>query len=215
MAPSVGMLVAVKKGQNSTPPIYFDKRGMRRTQMSCPNWLKIVHEKNDEIHVGKVRQESIDAGETAAGSPTAATRKIARIIEQREATAKILVVGDGAFSAKLSDYAIKMGQRLDCEIVALSVFDKHSQDRKEGGEREPSHFVKRSELGGARFADKAAGSGVKFYQLAKIGAKESVVDQVVKEIAGIRYVLSEPDDGIAEEHSQRVQLPVIVTPGSR
>ncbi|MCK4838221.1 MAG: hypothetical protein KAS94_05420 [Desulfobulbaceae bacterium] len=183
--------------------------------MSCPNWLKIVQEKNDEIHVGKIRQESIDAGETAAGSPTAATRKMARIIEQREATAKILVVGDGAFSAKLSDYAIKMGQRLDCEIVALSVFDKHSPERKEEGEGEPSHFIKRSELGGARFADKAAGSGVKFYQLAKIGAKEIVVDQVVKEIAGIRYVLSEPDDGIAEEHSQRVQLPVIATPGSR
>lgn len=183
--------------------------------MSYPNWLKIVQEKKDEIHVGKVRQESIDAGETAAGSPTAATRKMARIVEQRNATAKILVVGDGAFSAKLSEYAIKMGQRLDCEIVALSVFDKHSQERKGDGEREQLHFVKRSEHGGARFADKAAGSGVKFYQIAKIGVKQGVVDQVVKEIAGIRYVLSEPDDGIAEEHSQRVQLPVIATTGSR
>ena len=183
--------------------------------MLFPNWLKIIQKKNEEIHVGKVRQESIDAGEMAAGSPTEATRKLARIIEQRDATAKILVVGDGAFSAKLSDYAIKMGQRLDCEIVALSVFDRHCQERRDPGKGEKDHFMKRSELGGASFADKAASSGVKLYQLARVGARKGVVDQVVKEIAGIRYVLSEPDDGIAEEQSGRVQLPAIDTTGSR
>jgi hypothetical protein len=41
------------------------------------------------------------------------------------------------------------------------------------------------------------------------------VDQVVKEIAGIRYVLTEPDDRIKEELSGRVQLPAINTPWSK
>lgn len=183
--------------------------------MSYSNWLKIVRMKKEHIHIGKVRQESIEAGEMAAGSPSAASEKLARIIEQRNATAKILVVGDGAFSAKLSDYAIKMGQRLDCEIVALSVFDKHCKERRDPGESEKAHFIQRSELGATSFADKAVSNGIKFCQLARIGTRESVVDQVVKEIAGIRYVLSEPDDGTAEEHSDRVQLPVIDMTGSK
>ena len=183
--------------------------------MSYLNWLKILHNKNEDIQVGKVRQESIDAGEMAAASPAAASEKLGRIIEQRNASAKILVVGDGAFSAKLSDYAIKMGQRLDCEIVALSIFDKHCQERRNPEEREKAHFIKRSELGTSSFADKAVSSGVKFYQLAKIGAREGVIDQVVKEIAGVRYVLSEPNDRMTEKHSGQVQLPVIDTTGSK
>jgi len=181
--------------------------------MSYPKWLKIIQKKNEEIRVGKVRQESIDAGEMAAGSLSEASRKLARIIDQRNATVKILVVGDGVFSTKLSDYAIKMGRRLDCEIVALSVFDRHCQERRDPGESEKAHFVKRSELGAASFADKAASSGVKFYQLARIGAREGVIDQILREIAGIRYVLSEPDVGITAELSGRVQLPVIDTTG--
>jgi hypothetical protein len=183
--------------------------------MSYLNWLKILHNKNEDIQVGKVRQESIDAGEMAAASPSAASEKLGRIIEQQNAAAKILVVGDGAFSAKLSDYAIKMGQRLDCEIVALSVFDKHCRERRDPDESEKVHFMKRSELGATSFADKAVSSGVKFYQLAKIGAREGVIDQVVKEIAGIRYVLSEPNDRVTEELSGQVQLPVIDTTGSK
>lgn len=183
--------------------------------MSYPNWLKIIHKKNEAIHVGKVRQESIDAGEMAAASPSTAAEKLARIIDQRDATAKILVVGDGTFSAKLSDYAIKMGQRLDCEVIALSVFDRHCQENRAPGESETAHFMNRSELGAAAFADKAASGGVKFHQLARLGARDMVVDQVVKEIAGIRYVLSEPDEQSAEEHSGRVQLPVLDTTGPK
>lgn len=183
--------------------------------MSYPKWLKIIPKKDEDIHINKVKQESIDAGEMASGSPSAATEKLARIIEQRDAVAKILVVGDGLFSQKLSDYAIKMGQRLDCEIVALSVFDKHCRERRDPDESEKVHFMKRSELGATGFADKAVSSGVKFYQLAKIGTREGIIAQVVKEIAGIRYVLSDPNDRITEEHSGQVQLPVIDTTGSK
>ena len=183
--------------------------------MACPRWLKIGQKKNEEIHVGKVEQESIDLGEMAAGSPSIASDKLGRIIEARTASVKILVVGDGSFSAKLSDYAIKMGQRLDCEIVALSVFDKHCQECRAAEDSEKSHFAKRSDLGAASFADKALIGGVKFDQLARIGDRQDVVDLVVKEIAGIRYVLSEPDDGLAEEESGRLQLPVIDTTGSK
>jgi len=108
-----------------------------------------------------------------------------------------------------------MGQRLDCEIVALSIFDKHCRERRDPDESEKNHFIKRSELGAASFADKAVGAGIKFYQLTKIGEREVIVDQVVKEIAGIRYVLTEPDDSIKEELSGRVQLPAINTPWSK
>lgn len=183
--------------------------------MSYPKWLKIVQKENEEIHVAKVRPEVIGSGEMAAGAPSEASRKLARIMEQRDATAKILVVGDGTFSAKLADYAIKMGQRLDCEIVALSIFV--GGNRKESGAAEggKGHFLKRAELGGSGFADKAAFCGVKCHQLVKVGSREKIVDRVVREIAGIRFVLSEPDQAVAEEHGGRIQLPVIDTPGSK
>ena len=183
--------------------------------MPYPDWLKIIQNKNEVIHVDKVRQESIDEGEMAAGSPSTSAHKLTRIIEQRNATTKILVVGDGVFSAELSDYAIKMGQRLDCEIVALSVFDKHCQDHRDPCERETAHFMKRSELGATSFEDKAISGGVKFSQLARIGAREAVIDQAIKEFAGIRYVLSKPDAAKSEAYSDRVQMPVIETSGSK
>jgi hypothetical protein len=210
-----GMPVAKEVDKDSIFLFNITKRGIRRKRMSYPKWLKIIPKKDEDIHINKVKQESIDAGEMASGSPSAATEKLARIIEQRDAVAKILVVGDGLFSQKLSDYAIKMGQRLDCEIVALSIFDKHCRERRDPDESEKNHFIKRSELGAVSFADKAVGAGIKFYQLTKIGEREVIVDQVVKEIAGIRYVLTEPDDRIKEELSGRVQLPAINTPWSK
>lgn len=182
--------------------------------MSYPDWLKITPRKKEKIHVGKVRPPEIDQGEMAAGSPSAASRKMARIIEQRDATAKILVVGDGVFSAKLADYAIKMGQRLDYELVALSVFSKCSPKGCDAGESEKNHFLKRAELGAASFADKAAASGIKLHQFAKVGPMENVVAQIVKEVAGIRFVLSEPDTAVPEGYSGLVQLPLIDTSGS-
>jgi hypothetical protein len=181
--------------------------------MSYPDWLKITPKKKGMIHVGKVRPQEIDPGEMAAGSPSAASRKMARIIEQRDATAKILVVGDGVFSAKLADYAIKMGQRLDYEIVALSVFTKCSPKGCGSGESDKNHFLKRAELGAASFAERATFSGIKLHQFAKIGTMENVVAKIVKEVAGIRFVLSEPDIAKLEVYSGLVQLPVIDTTG--
>lgn len=179
--------------------------------MAYPNWLKIAPKKKADIQVGKVRPESIADGEMAAASPAAASEKLARIIEQRDAIAKILVVGDGAFSAKLTDYAIKMAQRLDCELVALSIFEKPGQEQRGPGESEKAHFMRRSELGAAAFADKAGSGGVKFHQLARIGVRAAVIEQVGREIAGIRYVLSEPEDDKAAPDSGYLQLPVIDT----
>ena len=184
-------------------------RGARRKGMSYPDWLKITPKKKEKIHVDKVRAQEIDPGEMAAGSPSAASRKMARIIAQRDATAKILVVGDGVFSAKLADYAIKMGQRLDYEIVALSVFTNCSPKRFGSEETENNHFLKRAELGAASFADKATSGGIKLHQFAKVGTVENVVEQIVKEVAGIRFVLSEPDTAGQEGYSSLVQLPMI------
>ena len=183
--------------------------------MSYPKWLQIIKKNTDEIQVDKIRQETISVGEMAAGSPSVAAEKLTRILEQQKATTKILIVGDGTFSAKLSDYAIKMGQRLDCEIIALSVFDKHWRENRAPEEAETAHFMKRSELGAAAFTNKAVSAGVKSCQLVQIGAREDVVDLVVKEIAGIRYVLSEPDDNLEKEQSEQIQLPVIDTTGTK
>jgi len=120
------------------------------------------------------------------------------------APARILVIGNGSFSGRLTDYAVRMGQRLDCEIVALSVYERGPGD----GEREEALFRKRSSLGASAFADKAMGAGVKFHWLVRTGGRREVADQVVREVAGIRYVLSEPDD---EDGGSR--LPVISTTG--
>jgi hypothetical protein len=181
--------------------------------MSYHNWLKIVPRNTDEIQAGKVSRKSIRKRAAAVESPPDTAARQDRILEQQQATAKILVVGDGSFSAKLTDYAIKMGQRLDCEIVALSVFDKHCREGRDPGKEETAHFIKQSDLAATSFADKAASGGVKFYQLARVGTKESVVDQVVQEILGIRYILSEPDEAATEEHDEKAQLPAVNTTG--
>jgi|GEM_PF-561143 len=180
--------------------------------MSYHNWLKIISKNTDKIQVGKVSRQSIDKKTASVGSPSKGGVRQTPILEQQQATAKILVVGDGSFSAKLTDYAITMGQRLDCEIVALSVFDNQNKNKGELDEHEKSLFFERSKLDAEWFANKAANyGGVKFTQLSRIGQRAAVIDQVVKEISGIRYVLTEPEAEIEEENGERAQLSVIDT----
>ena len=184
--------------------------------MSYHNWLKIVPKNTDRIQGGTMSRESVAEKAMAADRPSKAAVRLARMLEQRQATAKILVVGEGLFSEKLADYAITMGQRLDCEIVALSVFDNrfHATDCPDGCGK--GGFPDRNELDVCAFADKAASyGGVKFSQLSRVGRKEAVIDQVVAEIDGIRYILSEPAAQVEEEHDGRAQLPVIGTTGEK
>jgi len=46
------------------------------------------------------------------------------MVEQKDSIAKILVVSGESFSSALMEYALKMAQRLDFEIISLNVNEK-------------------------------------------------------------------------------------------
>ena len=113
--------------------------------MAFLDWLKARKNKNQDVKIVKVKEESIGIGEMAAGHPTGAAAAIKRMMDQKNGPAKILVVGDGCFSNKLIDYSLKMAQRLDCAIVALNVSDAPLQFTNEKKEAEISLFYERVE----------------------------------------------------------------------
>ncbi len=167
------------------------------------NWFKF--DKNKTFKVQKVKQESIAAGAMAAGSLSSAATKLGKILAQQSAPPKILVVGEGTFSTRLIDYAIKMGQKLDFEIVALCILD--SPPVTEQDQRQKPECNRQCEFALSRFAEQTAASGVKFSQIIKPGYMEKVIAGAIDDVTGIRYVLSEPDSMVSEEINEHIQVP--------
>ncbi|TFG35501.1 MAG: hypothetical protein E4H46_04900 [Desulfobacterales bacterium] len=173
--------------------------------MAFLDWLKARKNKNQDVKVVKLQQESIGIGEMAAGNPAGAAAAIKRMMDQKNGPAKILVVGDGCFSNKLSDYSLKMAQRLDCAIVALKVSDAPLQFTNERKETESALFYKRAEKNIEKHLEQANGLGVHVVHIMEIGDQERAISELSAKDPGIRYVLTEPDHGGEEG---RMQIPV-------
>ena len=95
--------------------------------MGFIDWMRLGRKKNSDVRVTKIKDASVGLGEMAAGNQTAATTALTRMMAQKTASTKILVVQDGDHLTQVTDYALKMAERLDCEIIALDVSDRPLQ----------------------------------------------------------------------------------------
>lgn len=175
--------------------------------MSLFSWFK-NEKKNPDVKVVKVKEESVDIGSMAASSPSAASEQLSRMMEQQRLPIKILVTGTGSYSAKLTDYSLKMAQRLDCSIVVLDVTDeplRHSGDRRK---QEEERFIARSKDSITSFSKKAEAMSIDFSHFTKIEEPEKAIAQLSNEDAGIRYVLTEPEESATAEGREEAHIPV-------
>ncbi|MCB2180918.1 MAG: hypothetical protein KQH63_02700 [Desulfobulbaceae bacterium] len=174
--------------------------------MGFLNWFK--KGKKEEVNVVKLKEESIDAGAIAAGNPSAAAEAMAKMVAQKNAPTKVLMVQDGDYSEKVTEYALKMAHRLDCEIVALDVTDAPLQFSGERKERETNRFYEMAKKNAESFSLRADAMGIPTGHFMKIGEQEEVIAELSKEDAGIRYVLTKPDQESIEASQGRVEVPV-------
>lgn len=95
--------------------------------MGFTDWIGLVTNNNKEVTVKKLKENSIDMGAMAAGNPIEAATALSKMIDQRNSPTKVLMVQDGEHMQQVTEYAIKMAQRLDCEIIALDITDRPLQ----------------------------------------------------------------------------------------
>lgn len=173
--------------------------------MAFLDWLRARKNRDHDVKVVKVKEESIGIGEMAAGHPAGAAAAIKRMMDQKHGPTKILVVGDGAYSEKLSNYSLKMAQRLDCAIVALNVSESPLQFTGERREEEITLFYARAEKNIEKYLAQADAMGVHVVHIMEVGDQEKAISELSAKDPGIRYVLTEP-----EHHGEegRVQIPV-------
>jgi hypothetical protein len=176
--------------------------------MGFTDWFALGMKKNKEVNVEKVKAKSVDMGAMAAGSPSEASGALARMMAEKNAPTKVLMVQDGEYMQQVTDYAMKMAQRLDCEIIALDVTDKplhFSGDRKR---RESERFMELAQQNADKFTAQATARGIKVEHIMDIGNPDEVVARLSSEDAGIRYVLSKPESDAARVDQERAHVPV-------
>lgn len=176
--------------------------------MGFVDWMRLGKKRNEEVKVTKIKQQAVAIGEMAAGNQIAATAALGSLLAQKNATTKILMVQDGDYLPQVTDYAMKMAQRLDCEIVALDVTDAPLHFSGERKEREINRFHEKAHKNATRFAMQATAQGVSMKHLMEIGDAEEVIGRLSEEDAGIRYVLTKPDQESIRANQERAQVPV-------
>ena len=176
--------------------------------MSFLNWFKSGKGKNDSVNVVKIKKETVLPGTMASTSPAAAAQAMAAMVDQASSPTKILMVQDGNYLQKVTEYALKMAQRLDCDIIALDVTDAPLQFSGERKVRETNRFFERAEKSAESFSFQADAMGISTKHVMKIGNQESHIAELSKQDAGIRYVLTKPEQYSAEATDERTQIPV-------
>ena len=176
--------------------------------MGFANWFTLGMKKNKDVNVEKIKTKSIDIGAMAAGSPAEAAGSLARMLYQKNAPTKVLMVQDGEYMQQVTDYALKMAQRLDCEIIALDVTDRPLQFSGDRRTRETDRFMDMARHNSKIFASLAQARGIKVEHKMDIGVPEEVIARVSAEDVGIRYVLSKPEENAARADQERVHVPV-------
>ncbi len=176
--------------------------------MGFTDWLGLAKKKNKGVDVQKIKQQSVDMGATAAGSPSAAAEALGRMVDQNNAPTKVLMVQDGEYMPQVTNYALKMAQRLDCEIIALDVTDKPLQFSGDRQERESDRFIDMARKNAEQFTIQATAQGIKVEHIMDIDSPEEVIARVSGADAGIRYVLSKPEGETATADEQRPHVPV-------
>jgi len=176
--------------------------------MGFTDWFGLVIKKNKDVDVQKIKKENVDMGAMAAGGPSGASEALGRMMAQQNAPTKILMVQDGDYIPQVTEYAMKMAQRLDCEIIALDVTDKPLQFSGDRKARESDRFTEMATQNAARFSSVAEAQGVKVEHIMDIDNPEKVIARVSSADAGIRYVLSKPEGATASVDQEAVHVPV-------
>ena len=176
--------------------------------MGFTDWFALGMKKNKEVNVEKIKTKTIDIGEMAAGSPSGAVEALSRMLDQKNAPTKVLMLQDGEYMQQVTDYALKMAQRLDCEIIALDVTDRPLQFTGERKTRETDRFMDMARNNAEKFISLAQARGIKVEHIMDIGVPEEVLARVSAADAGVRYVLSKPDEDTARVEQERAHVPV-------
>lgn len=177
--------------------------------MGFMDWLKLGRNKNKDIKVTKIKEETIGIGEMAAGNQAAANKTLSRMMDQQTATQKVLMVQDGDYMPQITDYALKMAQRLDCDIIALDVSDAPLQFSGERKERETTRFQEKAMENNARFAMQAEAKKINMVHYVEVANPEEAIARLSEKDAGIRYVLTKPERESIRVNEERTQIPVI------
>ncbi len=176
--------------------------------MGFTDWLRIRTKKNKEAKVGKSKGQSTDVGGTATDSPSSAAGVLAKMLDQQRAPTKVLMVQDGDYMQQVTDYAMKMAQRLDCDIIALDVTEKPLQFSGDRKVRESDRFMAMAQSNAEKFTALATSKGIKVKHIMDIGVPEEVIARVSSADAGIRYVLSKPEGDAATASQEHPHVPV-------
>lgn len=178
------------------------------SSMGFTDWFSLGMKKNNDVNVQKIKTETVDMGAMAAGNPSAAAGALARMMDQRNAPTKVLMVQDGEYTTEVTEYALKMAERLDCEIIALDVTDRPLQFSGNRRTRESDRFIDLARSNSEKFIALANARGIKVEHVMDIGNPDEIVARVSAADAGVRYVLSKPQeaDRVTEE---RAHVPII------
>ncbi len=176
--------------------------------MGFTDWFTLGLKKNKQVNVKRIKEESVDMGVMAAGSLTSGADILARMVDQRNSPSKVLMVQDGEYAAQVTDYALKMAQRLDCEIIALDVTAKPLQFTGDRRIREVDRFMEMAGMNAAKFIMQAMECGVKVEHVMDVRDPQEAIASVSAADAGIRYVLSKPDAEAVRIDQKHPHVPV-------
>ena len=180
----------------------------REKIMGFTNWFNFGSKKDANVTVQKVKTESVDMGAMASGSPSEASNALGRMLAQKNAPTKILMVQDGQHMQQVTDYALIMANRLDCEIIALDVSAQPLQFSGDRKARETERFMDVARENGEKFSLQAEARGIATEHIMEVGDPESVIARVSADNAGIRYVLSKPAEEALQKDQERAHIPV-------
>ncbi len=121
---------------------------------------------------------------------------------------KILVVSGESFSRPLMEYALKMAQRLDFEIISLNVNEEILSLSGAERERAEARFYGQAKRSAADFAAQGREMNVTVRSVVEINDKKKAIAAMEEQDPAIRYILSEPDPGGGKGGDDRIVNPV-------
>lgn len=176
--------------------------------MGFTNWFGMGIKKDKNVDVKKIKKESVKMEAMAAGNLSAAAESLGKMIDQNNAPTKILMVQDGDYMQQVTDYALKMAHRLDCEIIALDITEKPLQFSGDRKVRESERFTEMAQKNAEKFTALATTQGIKVEHIMEIDDPEKVIARVSADDGGIRYVLSKPEGETVNAEQKRPHVPV-------
>jgi hypothetical protein len=181
----------------------------RRKPMYLTKLLKLGRRKGRDGNVieNEHRIISLEVEDMETRNLTDSTHSM-KTVEQ-DSTTKILTVQDGDHSTMLVDYAVKMAQKLDCEIIALDVTEEPLNFTGERREREIGRFQQRARKNAQTLCLKAEAMGVRCRHLVEIGNQEQIIKALSRDDAGIRYVLLKPAQEYVTADRRQARVPVV------